>query len=254
MTRVRSSVLAAVALLFTSTASADLRVFDVEPQHREEVFAALSDILTPDPSRGLIMEAHGRVEVLPSGQILVNADAKTLEQVGQVLAAMRARSAAAAPRAALRYWAVLGMTPSDATRGGQVRVEVAPNLGGAPFEPTPPVLDSVLAEFRQVVHGDLMFRVLGSAALATNSGQFGEVDGWPLSVEQTVYVQDDTLNASISMELTGPAPNTVGNSRLGNLSVRTTLRRGEFVVLGEGHVQFASGERGPVFYIVHWEG
>jgi hypothetical protein len=56
------------------------------------------------------------------------------------------------------------------------------------------------------------------------------------------------------MELTGLAPNSIGNSRIGSLDVRTSLRRGEFVVLGESHVQFgAGGGEGPVFYIVHWE-
>jgi hypothetical protein len=39
---------------------------------------------------------------------------------------------------------------------------------------------------------------------------------------------------------------------LGSISLRTTLNRGEFVVLGENHVQ-AGGIDGPVFYIVHWE-
>ena len=74
------------------------------------------------------------------------------------------------------------------------------------------------------MHGDLTFRVLGTAALATQSGQEGEISG-PAS----------------------PAPPT----SIGNLTVRTTLGRGQFVVIGENAMQ-GGGLDGPVFYIVHW--
>jgi hypothetical protein len=205
------------------------------------------------------LAAYGRVELLPSGQILVNANADTLEQVERVLQAIQARSAAATPRAALRYWAVLGSTASDVTpRDAGVRVEVVPNSGNAQRQPMPPVLNGVLSDVRGVIHGDLTFSLLGTAALATNYGQFGQVDGTTLKVEQTAHVQhdtsnEDTLNAAISLELMGPGPpGTFGNVKIGSLSLRTTLRRGEFVVLGESHVQVGENN-GPVFYIVHWE-
>jgi hypothetical protein len=239
MPRFTLRAMAALSILLVSTtALADLRTFDVDPQYQQEVFAALKRILTPD--EGLIPAVNGRVEQLPSGQILVNADAATLEQIDKVLQTIRSHSAAAAPRALLRYWAVLGIEAENST-------------ASAPSPPMPSALNDVLAEVKRI-HGDLMFRVLGTAAVATSSGQFGEARGWPLSVEQTAHVQGDTLNASISMELTGRAPNTIGNSRIGNLSVRTSLRRGEFVVLGESHIQLAAGGgEGPVFFIVHWE-
>lgn len=235
MSHLRSSAVALI-LLVAGTAQADLRTFDVDPQYQQEVFAALTDVLTPDPQRGLIMEAHGRVELLPSGQILVNADTATLEQVEQVLQAIRTRGTAAAPRASLRYWAVLG-APTQAGNGAGT--------------PPPPVLDDVLAELR-AMHGDLSFRVIGSAALVTASGQFGEIEGMTLSVEQTAFVQGDTLNANISIELKANATlPMVGTVQIGDLALRTTLQRGEFVVLGESHMQ--RGVEGPVFYIVHWE-
>jgi hypothetical protein len=234
MTRSSLPVVAALSLLVSNAALADLRTFDVDPQYQQEVFTALRRILTPD--EGKIPAVNGRVELLPSGQILVNADAATLEQVDKVLEAIRKGSAAATPRVVLRYWAVLG---DDRT-------------ANSPRPPMPPALNDVLAELKRI-HGDLMFRVLGTAAVSTNSGQFGAAHGWPLTVEQTAHVQGDTLNAAISMELTGMAPNTVGNSQVGNLVVSTTLERGEFVVLGEGHIEFAGGNGGPVFYIVQWE-
>ena len=60
-----------------------------------------------------------------------------------------------------------------------------------------------------------------------------------LEVEQTAFVQGDTLNATIEMNSKAAASAQAirgpGNRRLhiGNLTVRTALRRGEFVVLGE---------------------
>ena len=135
MTRLRLPAVA-LALLIATAARADLRTFDVDPQYQQEVFAALTDVLTPDPQQGLIMEAHGRVELLPSGQILVNADAATLEQVERVLQAIRSRPAEAAPRATLRYWAVLGAPEADSA--SSIGTAPAPALDDASGGHWPP--------------------------------------------------------------------------------------------------------------------
>lgn len=237
MTRFRLLFIA-LSLLISSSAWADLRTFDIEPQYQQEVFAALTDVLTPDPAQGLIMDAHGRVELLPSGQILVNASAETLEQVEQVLQAIRARSVASAPRASLRYWALLGASGQPA------------NTANTPGTPVPTALNDVLAELRRI-HGQLTFRVVGAAALVTQSGQRGNVDG-TLSVTQMAHIQGDTLNADIEMVLEGETPPPiVGRVELGSLTLRTSLKRGEFVVLGESQLQGGRFD-GLVFYIVHW--
>ena len=94
----------------------------------------------------------------------------------------------------------------------------------------------------------LVFRVLGTTSLMTQSGQRGEIGGSPLRVDQTTFVQGDTVNARIEMMLTsttpaGPTPNQV--------TVGTSLRRGEFVVLGQSEL-VGGGLDGPVFFIVHW--
>src|SRR5688572_29568249 len=94
-------LLLALPLLISSNAWADLKTFDVDPQYRQEIYAALQRILTPGG-----FPTQGRVEVLPSGQLLVNASAETLVQVEQVLQTIRNRPpAAATPRANLSYWA-----------------------------------------------------------------------------------------------------------------------------------------------------
>ena len=232
---------AALALLIATTARADLRTYDVAPQHREEIHSALRRILEPHGQ-----PTNGRVELLPSGQILVNASAETLEQVAQVLQAIGGRSATAAPRVILRYWGVLGTRPGDTT-------------ANAVGSPPPPALADVLGELTRL-HGELAFRVLGAAAVATNSGQRGEIEGATLSVEQTAHVQGDTLSAEISLQLMGIAPPPIGVFNGGEIDLRATLRRGEFVVLGESYFQSGAIEpgpepviQGPVFYIVHWE-
>ena len=244
MTRLRL-LAAALLLLLAGIARADLRTFAVAPEYQEEIFSALNNILNSSAPGVVSGTSYGRVQLLPSGQILVNAEPATLQQVEQVLNAIRAQSASAAPRVALRYWGVLG-----------VRAKAVADAVGAP---PPAALDDVLSELRRI-HGDVTFRVIGSALVTTNSGQRGEIEGATLSVEQTAHVQGDTLNAQISMELIGIAPPPIGVFNGGELDLRATLRRGEFVVLGESYFQSGAIEPGPgpvidgpVFYIVHWE-
>ena len=240
MPRFRRAVIAALPLLLSSTAWADLRTFDLDPRYQQEVLAALTDVLeNRNPVQG--SQTYGRVELLPSGQILVNASAETLQQVEQVLQTIRNRPAAPTPRAGLSYWAVLG-SPATA----------ANPPGAAP----PASLNDVLGELRRV-HGDLQFRVIGSAYLATESGQEGRVSGMALEVHQTVYIQGATLNAAIDMNLKGTVPTadlpTIGTQfDIGAVTVRTALSGGEFVVLGQSELVAGTGASRPVFFIVNW--
>jgi hypothetical protein len=238
MTRYRSGI---IALLFgvSSNAWADLRTFDVGLQYQQEVFEAIRNVLNPAAVGG--GNSSGTAQLLPNGQILVNAQPQTLEQLEQVVKALRERPVAPAPRVALRYWAVLGTRAQG-------------NAANAVGSPPPPVLDDVLTELERL-NGDLTFRVIGMAAVASESGQRGEVEGMTLSIEQTAYVQGDALNASIKMDLrtrtAGEPPSGGEEFHVGTLEVRTPLQRGEFVVLGESAVQ-GGGLDGPVFYVVHW--
>jgi hypothetical protein len=241
MTRIR---LAAVGLflLISSNAWGDLRTYDVELQYRQEVVAALKGVLLDSPGNlgsSSTAARYGRVQLLPSGQILVDAAPDTLEQVEAVLRAVRERPAGAAPRVSLRYWAVLG------TRAGANAADASGTT------PPPRVLSGVLAELERF-HGELAFRVIGAAAVVTESGQPGVVEGNPFSVEQTAYAQGQTVNANIGMSLERvDATNPVQGFFEGELEVRATLQRGEFVVLGESTLQ-AGGLDGTLFYIVHW--
>jgi hypothetical protein len=151
----------------------------------------------------------------------------------------------------LQYWAVLGSRAGTANAAAQrgPNVSVVGSRSPADLPAPPSALNDVLAELKRL-HGDLQFRVLGTTSLTTQSGQRGEIGGSPLHVDQTTFVQGDTLNARIEMMLTsttpeGPPPNQV--------TVGTSLRRGEFVVLGQSEL-VGGGLDGPVFFIVHWPG
>jgi hypothetical protein len=101
------------------------------------------------------------------------------------------------------------------------------------------------------LHGDLTFRVIGTAALATESGEPGSVSGMALEVAQTAYVQGDVLNAKIGLNLEGAFGDPAQRIAIGDLRVSTSLRRGEFLVIGESELK-GGGLDGPVFFIVHW--
>jgi hypothetical protein len=242
MTRFRLGI---IALLFgmSSNASADLRTFNIDAPYQQEVYQALRSVLVDNPP--FASQGSGRVQLLDSGQILVNASPETLDQVEGVIRAIRERPVAPAPRVLLRYWAVLG-------------ARAPANAANAVGTPPPPVLNDVLTELKRL-NGDLTFRVIGTAAVASESGQVGQVEGMTLSVEQTAHAQGNTLNASIEMVLRArtPVPANVtvvgepSDFHIGTLEVRTALQGGEFVVLGESAVQ-AFNLDGLVFYIVHW--
>jgi hypothetical protein len=239
MTHFRFGAIALLSLI-SSNAWADLRTFDVGLQNQQEVFAAIRNVLNP-PSVGPGIQTFGSVQLLPNGQLLVNAQPQALEQLEQVIKTIRERPVASAPRVSLRYWAVLG-------------TRAAANSANAVGTAPPTVLNDVLAELKRL-SGDLTFRVIGTAAVLSESGQLGEVEGMTLSVKQTAYAQGNALNATIEMHLQGrtpapPAPEGVP-FHIGTLTVRTALQRGEFVVLGESSLQ-GGGLDGQVFYIVHW--
>ena len=71
----------ALLLLTSSTAWADLKTYDVDPQYRQEIYSALLKILDP-AGTNFGGQTQGRVQLLPSGQLLVNAPAETLRKEG----------------------------------------------------------------------------------------------------------------------------------------------------------------------------
>jgi hypothetical protein len=233
-----------LGLLFAANASAELRTYDVDFKYQQEVYRALVSILNNDPAiaapAGL---TYGRVQLLPSGQIVVDTAPETHAQIEELLAAIKARQTDAAPRATFRYWAVLGTS-----------------AGPPPGDTPPPILRDVLAELGRV-HGNLTFRVLGTATLVTESGQEGEVASEPLGAKQRVYVEGQTASAEIELNYVErtvpPQPEqnqpifTTFSPYQGRIELNVSLERGEFLVLGESTVRNQQ-LNGTLFYIVHW--
>jgi hypothetical protein len=244
------AVILALALVLTSSAMAELVVYDVDAKYRQEVFAALRSVLQRErPGEEALSEAPGSVAMLPTGQLLVDTTPERHIQVAAVLEAISAHQVEAAPRVTLRYWAVLG-TP-DPTAGRE----------------TPAILSETLSELRRI-HGDLAFRVIGNATLVTESGQSGSVGGNPFNIRQLAYVEGARLNAELSLsfqyrvvtgEFSGGRANnpfqTIQNQDQ-SVQLVTSIARDEFVVVGESSVGGMSlGDEpfsGTIFFIVHW--
>lgn len=245
MRRFRAPILL-TALMLSTAAMAELKVYDVDAQYRQEVFEALTGVFS---ARHADFPQSGRVEMLPTGQILVDTTPDRQAEVAAVLEAIDQRQADAAPRVTLRYWAILGSreAPGDAE--------------------TPEILADVLADLERV-HGDLAFRVLGNATLVTESGQSGSLSGQPLSIRQQTYVQGSRLNAELSISFTYPF--ITGQFSAGNqpnpfqtlareeqsVTLKTSMEPGEFLVVGENSINTVtanSGElSGTIFYVVQW--
>jgi hypothetical protein len=231
-----------LCLAFSSNVLAEFKLYDVDPSYREEVYGALLRAMV---NTGMASS----IELLPTGQILIDAVPETHQQVAAVLEEIRRHEAEPTPRVRLQYWVVLGTpeVPGDAN--------------------TPAALEGVLDEIREV-HGPLSFQLLGNATLVTDSGMGGTSSG-ELVIRQTAYVQGARLHAELSIsfqykvtvgvtQMGGQGQPTVPMTQMRNqgLELNTSLEQGEFVVVGENSVTdnlFGEGEvDGTFFYIVHW--
>jgi hypothetical protein len=209
-----------------AAASAEIRVYDVEERYRQEVFEALRQILTIQASEGAFMVMHpnfGRVAMLPTGQILVDASEARHAEIEAVLEAIQRHDPADAPSISLRYW-VLFATP--AVPDGNDRL--------------PPMLDSVAREL-EAAHGDLDFIVRDSATLVGASDSLAVSQSETLEIAQRVRPAGSRINAEIQIQ-----------TEFQELSVKATLERGQFLVLGESAQEDQAGTRGVIAFVVHW--
>lgn len=239
--RTLGAIAAIICLCHSALAVAELRTYDVDPKYRQEVYQALVGVLQSSPS------PTGRVERLPTGQLLIDAGPEVHKQIKAVLDGIAERQAGAAPQITLRYWAVLGSPNAEDTAV------------------VPAILSNVLDEI-EGVHGPLGFRILGNATLVTESGQFGQLEGHPLSIRQKTFAQGPALNAQIAIEFAytrhskpggssdaSPNPCETMQRQQQEIELTTTLEAGDTVVLGENTLD--TGElKGTMFYIIHWPG
>lgn len=238
-----------LGLVLSANALAELRVYDVDEKYRQEVFSALRGILSSEHDRS------GSVEMLPTGQILIDTSSERHEEVAAVLRAIAEHQAEPAPRVRLRYWAVLGTNAGGDTD----------TIGSAP----PDMLSDVLEELERI-HGPQTFRVLANATLVSESGQDAEMVGDPLFVMQEAFVQSGRLNAELEIMFSyrirpggaatsqdgQPNPFTTTQVQRQHIELNVSMDPGEFLVVGENTIRedvIGQGSLdGTIFYIVHW--
>lgn len=235
-------------LLLAATASADTAVYNLDAKNAKEIAEALQATLnsqcglTNQGASGVYPNC--RVELLPTGQLLVEAPAASQAQVAAVLKAIAARNATPAPRVTLQYWVIYG-EPGK------------PDATDASLKP----LNAVLQQLERV-HGELGFSLQDSVSITTQSGSSGGSRGGSLSVSESLRASGDDLDLSTSLQF---APRALFPDLNVNLSVSVTIKRGEFVVLGErsaveiGHDEANKDlpdirqKPGMLFFVVHWQ-
>jgi hypothetical protein len=236
-------------LLLAATALADTAVYDLDAKNAKEIADALGHVLTAQCTSGpkdtVTNQSMCKVELLSTGQLLVEAPSASQAQVAAVLKAITARSAAPTPRVTLQYWVIYG-APGK------------PAAADASLKPLAAVVQQL-----ERAHGDLGFSLLDTTSLMTQSGSSSGAHGGSLNVDQSVRASGDDLDLSARLEF---APKPLLPDLNVNLSVRVTIKRGEFVVLGERTaVEVHSGEQdkglptdirqksGMLFFVVHWQ-
>jgi hypothetical protein len=231
-------------LLIAATASADTAVYDLDASNAKAIAEALRHVLTAQCTSGPkdtpTNQAMCEVELLPTGQLLVEAPAASQAQVAAVLKAIAARTAKPAPRATLQYWVLYGEPGKpDATDGS--------------LKP----INAVLQQLKRA-HGELGFSVLDTVSMTS---QFGGVSkGGPLTVNETLRTSGDDLDLLASLAF---APRPLISDLNVSLNVSVTIKRGEFVVLGERTAVEVRADKdqpvdvrqkpGMLFFAVHWQ-
>lgn len=212
-------------LLAASAAEADIRIYDIDSLYRQEVQNALYRVLRREyPGKPF----YGTVEMLPTGQLLVEAPPEGHVQIEAILAAIRARIQVPAPKMMLRYWVLSGVPGRPDNTTGNIRM-----------------LARVLSELEDI-HGELGFEVVDTVTLTSQSGGVAEMDGEHLEIVQRAYSDGQIMNAEIELEFERDSIDYLVRAEF-------TIAPHEFVVLGESSADIDE-TRGMVFYVVYWAG
>ncbi len=224
----RLLILVALATCGMTTAvsvQAELKVYEVDIQYREELMEILQRLYFYPPN-GQERRRLATVEMLSTGQVVIDASAQTHQEIAGVLKAIEAAKPSGSPTLTLRYWVLSGRpNEPDAVDGGLRMLE--------------PVLKQL-----EEVHGELGFTVDARLGVTGESGIQTEAGGRPLFVEQTAITDGITLNLKLELG------HELNQMRQG-IATSLTMQQGEFVVLSE-RSGAVDGKPGMLFYVVHW--
>lgn len=219
----RSTFALVLLLALTPLASrADMRVYDVDASSRQEVLRVLKSLLSSevDPSR--YPQLYGRVEMLPSGQIVIDASPERHAEITSLLEAIGRKGVAEAPPVMLVYWALVGVP------------------GAEDSDNVPDVLAPVTRQL-EARHGPLGFSVADAASIVSASGEPATVESDDWEVVQTVYPNQGRVNAEITIDHGAE-----------ELHVEVPLERGRYLVLGDSTTDLDDDKRGIIAFVVHW--
>lgn len=228
-------------LLISATASADTTaVYDLAPKNAKEIARAIQAVLNAQCVSGptdnpAVNQTMCHAELLPTGQLLVAAPAASQSQVSTVLKAIAARNASPTPRVTLQYWVIYG-APGKADADPALR-------------PLAPVLQQL-----ERAHGQLSFSLEDTTSITAQSGTSASAVGGSLQINQRADASGDGVDVAAQISFARrpfPAHAVTGGSVKQSLNVRVTIKRGEFVVLGE-RTAGEPDEHGMLFYVVHW--
>jgi hypothetical protein len=224
-------------LLVAAAAFADTAVYDLDAKNAKEIAGAIDNALRAQCLRTDNGSAFSgcRADLLPTGQLLVEAPPQSQSQIAATLKAISARNAAPTPRVTLQYWVIYG-------------VPGKPDAADVSLKP----LNAVLQQLERV-HGELGFSVQDSATITAQSGTSANAHGGALGINQVVRASGDAVDVAARIEF-------ARKPVVQNLSVDVSIKRGEFVVLGErtttgtpGKDEPDTAERsGMLFFVVHW--
>lgn len=215
-------LVAAVCILVTAPVLCEMQVYDVEAEYRQEVYEVLKGILRSDADPVQNPYSYGRVKMLPTGQILIDAAADKQVEIAALLSTIASRSVPETPTIALRYWVLFGISGTENESA------------------LPPMLSRVIREW-EAAHGDLGVTVLDVARVVGRSGHPTALQGQRMEIYQKVFASHNKINAEIRIQ-----------HRYQELEVEVSLERGDFLVLGENTVENDQGALGTVMFVVHW--
>ena len=214
------TLVAALSILAATPALSEMQVYDVKAEYREEVYEVLRGILRAELEP--TSPAYGRVEMLPTGQILIDASSEKQVEIAALLGSIASRVVAETPTITLRYWVLFGVLDAEQQTA------------------VPPMLDGVIREW-EAAHGKLGVTILDSARLVGRSGHPTALQSQRMEIYQKVFATENRINAEIVIQ-----------HQYQELEVEVSLQRGDFLALGETTVEDEKGLKGTIVFVVHW--
>jgi hypothetical protein len=203
-----------------------LRSYDVRPEIAREVEGALMTALSP--GNGF---PYGRVNLSPSGQLLVIAPPSIQKGVEQILNEVASRKPAATPSIRFEAWLVTASPGAPADSPGLKEIE--------------PALHAV-----EQSRGPARFELLEKLSTQTQSGQTSNVRGERASLSVTGSLRRDSKDQPVVAASVLLSTNASHGDAAPSIKAQTEVRPGELLVLGQSGLSEGAVTDRALYYIV----